>query len=305
MKQIPCLAFAVLLSLGAGVLPAAEEQQVPLKLAKIAPLPENLPAGTLETLKKKRERLETWRAGIKKKVEEFNNLGPVQSGSAAESLRRRDLEKLASETAALSNAVKTFNAEVEILSGTLPASAPAMASDTRRWSAGETQKVTACLQAFKDTELKAWVEHQAPRDRVAGTPSSLPPAASDMISANGTRLTFKDGFFDPRATDTKRENLLAFEAGKVLWAARITSQVGQGRSLENWFTDYLHSHPGLDAELKATPHRGEALTDLGDLADPQSRFAHVFRATALGLGSPQRQSELTQFKNAIAPLLKK
>ncbi|HRH97153.1 MAG TPA: hypothetical protein PLB55_14525 [Prosthecobacter sp.] len=305
MKQLPCLTFAVLMSLGSSVCLAAQEQQVSLKLAKIAPLPQNLPAAMLKALNKRRERLDTWRSDIKQKVEQFNTLGPVTPGSAADTLRRRDLEKLASETAACSIAVKKFNAELEALVASTSKNDPAASSGSRNWSAPENKKVLAALEAFKDAELREWIEHQAPKDRVPGTPSSLPPAASDMISANGTMLTFKDGFFDPRASDVKRENLLAFEAGKVLWAVNMTSKVEQGRSLEDWFKDFLHKNPGLVEEMKAARHQGEGLSDLGDLADTQSQFAHVFRAKALGLGSKERQLELTLFKNKISPLLKK
>ncbi|MBE7494369.1 MAG: hypothetical protein HS117_05460 [Verrucomicrobiaceae bacterium] len=305
MNQLPRLILVILMSLGSGVHLAAQEQQVSLKLAKIVPVPQNLPARTLDELNKRRERLDAWRSGIKQKVEEFNALGPVKPGSAADDLRRRDLAKLASETAACSAAVKKFNADVEALVPSPPAGDPSAASWTGHWEVAENKKALAALSAFKDARLKEWVEQKAPKDRVPGTPSSLPPAASDMISANGTLLTFKNGFFDSRASDAKRENLLAFEAGKVLWSAGMTRKVDQDRSLENWFKDFLRANPGLVEELKAEQHQGEGLSELGDLADTQSQFAHVFRAKALGLGSKERQSALALFENKISPLLER
>ncbi|MDZ4404555.1 hypothetical protein [Prosthecobacter sp.] len=305
MKQFPCLILVLLMSLSTTAQLAAEEQQVSIKLAKIVPVPQSLPATLLNDLNKRHERLDTWRSGIKEKVEKFNALGSFKPGSTEDALRRRDLEKLAEEAKSCSIAVKKFNAEVEALTASPSTRDQAAASWSRQWNAAENKKVLTALEAFKDAKLREWIENKAPKDRVPGTPSSLPPAASDMISANGTMLTFKDGFFDQRASDTKRENLLAFEAGKVLWSANMTGKVDQSQSLEDWFKGFLRTNPGLVEELKAARHQGEGLSDLGDLADAQSQFAHVFRARALGLGSKERQSELNLFKNKISPLLEK
>lgn len=306
MKQFVCLNLVLLLSMGLTVLPAAAEQQVSIKLAKIVPLPQSLPATLLSDLNKRHERLDTWRSSIKEKVEKFNALGSFKPGSAEEILRRRDLEKLAEEAKSCSIAVKKFNAEVEALAvSSSTRNQPAASSWSGHWSAPDNKKVLAALESFKDAKLREWIENKASKDRVPGTSSSLPPAASDMISANGTMLTFKDGFFDPRASDTKRENLLAFEAGKVLWSANMTGRVDLSQSLEDWFKGFLRKNPGLVEEMKAARHQDEGLSDLGDLADTQSQFAHVFRAHALGLGSKERQSALNFFKNKIAPFLEK
>lgn len=108
----------------------AIEEQASIKLTKIVAIPSSLPADVLSDLNKRRQRLDTWRSEIKQKVENFNALGPVESGSAADSLRRRDLEKLVTESNSCSTAVKKFNAEVEA----------AVAAERSKVSSGQSQR---------------------------------------------------------------------------------------------------------------------------------------------------------------------
>lgn len=106
------LAFAVLFGAASSIGLRADEQ-VAMKLAKIAPLTKIRSAAVLGGLTERRERLEIMRSEVKQKVEKFNALGPVKPGSAAEKQRRRALEELAGAVKSCTQEVSLFNTEVE------------------------------------------------------------------------------------------------------------------------------------------------------------------------------------------------
>jgi hypothetical protein len=96
-------------------------------------------------------------------------------------------------------------------------------------------------------------------------------------------LKFRGVFFTD-ITDARRENLLAFEGGRVFWNLVKNKPLKTGGTVESWWNAFYGDHSSI-WEMKAAMHKGDALGELSD-NDPGAMMAYVFRAEALGLEKP-------------------
>lgn len=290
------LVYLTVILLGLATTALAQDE-IEIELTKIYSVPKNIESAERSILQKRYESLKAEREPVKSEVLQINSSSPVEKSSSAYTQRRERLQELATVGQRLSAKIKTFNADVAI------ASSPE--SWIGQWLPDERQKTATIFQAIADPACRTWLERRAPKGRVAGTPSGLPggPSASDLISANDGVLRIKTPFFDPRISDPERENLVAFEAGKVFWTVHANTKVNGDQTLEKWFTEFSEHNRDLISKLKATPYNGYHLEALGDLADPQSEFGHVFRGQAFGLIDKKGQTQAEAFQKRILPLL--
>lgn len=155
------------------------------------------------------------------------------------------------------------------------------------------ETVEGILQAVAESELKNWITGYVQLERFRR--DDFGP-----ITANGSTLRFKNGFFSNNLTGAKRENLLAFEAGKVFWNTMRHKRVKAGGTLEQWFIGYSSRHSSIIADMKTAAHKNVGLSELGDI-DTASQFAYVFRARALQLN---KASDRLDFDEHVNPLLR-
>ena len=106
------------------------------------------------------------------------------------------------------------------------------------------------------------------------------------ISANDGTLRFKDGFFEER-NPARRENLVAFAAGKVFWNRMKSQRLADGQTLEAWFIAFSAANGSVIADMRLAKHNGDDLSAYGDLIDGPSQFGQVFRLNALQLAQPE------------------
>jgi hypothetical protein len=172
---------------------------------------------------------------------------------------------------------------------------------TGTWSDREKGVVSDLLRGFKDESLRDWIEAQAEANRFKANNFG-------SISVNGSTLRFRDGFFQEKPA--RRENLLAFEAGKAFWNSNKDRQLGDGKTLESWFFAYSAVHGSVITDMKVAKNQGgDDLSTLGDF-DAVSQFAYMFRAQALQLARPaaarssqkEWESVSKEFRARIAPL---
>lgn len=290
------LAYLTAMLLGLANTSRAQDE-IEIELTKIYSVPKNIGSAERSILQKRYESLKAERDPVKSEVLQINSSSPVEKDSSAYTQRRKRLQELATVGQRLSAKVKTFNADVAV------ASSPE--SWIGQWLPDEKQKTATIFQAIVDPACRTWLERRAPKGRVAGTPSGLPggPSASDLISANDGVLRIKTPFFDPRISDSERENLVAFEAGKVFWTVHGKTKVNGDQTLEEWFTEFSEHNRDLIGKLKGTAYNEYHLGTLGDLADPQSEFGHVFRGQAFGLIDKKWKTQAEAFQKRIQPLL--
>ncbi|MBI2296297.1 MAG: hypothetical protein HYU76_09770, partial [Betaproteobacteria bacterium] len=81
---------------------------------------------------------------------------------------------------------------------------------TGNWDEKEKKLVNDALRGLKDGNLRNWITASAQLNRFKDN-------AFSPLTASGSVLRFKDGFFLGDITVANRENLIAFEAGKVFW----------------------------------------------------------------------------------------
>jgi hypothetical protein len=294
------LALAAMLPL--ALLTAAE--QITIKLVRVDPIPVSYTGPDRQRLEERWRDLTDERNGIRAEVRTINEKPPVPVDSEEYAGRRKKLLEKASDARALSVRIEKFNAELKTAVAA-NAGAPGWPGT---WPEKEKDEVTAMLGRIPRTEYREWLKAKAEKIRVAAPTDSVPTsvvATSGMISANGTQLTFKNAFFEKQVGGNQRLNLLAFEGGKVFWAMHKGDTLSNGQTLEEWHAKFVNANPGLLDSLKKAKHAGYSLSELGDLADSQSQFAHVFRAAALGMKAPQWRSELETFHDQIAPFLKR
>lgn len=172
---------------------------------------------------------------------------------------------------------------------------------TGKWNETEMEVVDRALQGFKGSELKNWIARKISFERFKR--DTFGP-----LTANESTLRFKDDFFSSDLTDAGRENLLAFEAGKVFWNEMKDKPVEPERkTLERWFNSYGHS--SVTEAMQAAAHNGETLSGLGDL-DVASQFGYIFRAKAIEVDKSSDAIErqkwdavIHDFDTHVGPLL--
>jgi predicted nucleic acid-binding Zn-ribbon protein len=172
------------------------------------------------------------------------------------------------------------------------------------WKDEDKRTVGAAVGGVRDAEVRSWIVRTADLDRY--TADTVSP-----VSANGSTLRFRDGFFDRATTRATRENLLAFEAGKVCWSVLQDKVLPDGRTVAAWFAGYAADHSAAIGAMRAAPHRDENLTRYADVVDTPSAFGHAFRAQALQLTRPPNagtqeawNNAMKDFRDHVAPLLR-
>jgi len=196
--------------------------------------------------------------------------------------------------------VERFNARFEQALARVQPPKPPSGSFSGSWNDGDRRVVAESLRALKDADLQAWLSGRAEKNRYKADNFS-------PITANGTTLRIKDGFFqEPKA---RRENLLAFEGGKVFWNAMKDQRLPDGATLESWFIQYASAHLGAIGEMKGAKHDGVDFSGLGDF-DTTSQFAYVFRTQALQIARPagrtgqEEWDRMTrEFRSRVLPLV--
>lgn len=166
------------------------------------------------------------------------------------------------------------------------------------WDKEEKDKVHEALSGFKDGKLKNWIAKNAEFNRDK-TFSSIPRPA---MGADKSVLNFNDDFFSNDITnadgsrvknpDARRENLIAFEGGKVFWNHMKDSQ-------RDKLIDLAKRHGSVISQMKAANHENENLKWLADYGDYQSMFAYVFRAKALQLDKPKDKKGKQEWGDVI------
>ena len=197
--------------------------------------------------------------------------------------------------------LERFNTRLEQALSKVQPPKPAPVSFTGNWSDRDKQLVNESLRGLKDADLRSWIGSKAELNRFKADNFS-------PLTANGSTLRFKDGFFQEQPA--RRENLIAFEAGKVFWNSMKDRRLADGSTLESWFVAYSGARGYVIADMKAARHKGDDWSGLGDLIDAPSQFGHVFRAQALqltrpgGRGSQQEWDRFTsEFRTRVNPLL--
>ena len=172
---------------------------------------------------------------------------------------------------------------------------------TGNWNDIEKQLVNDSLRGLKDGDLRNWIATKAELNRFKA--NNFGP-----LTANGSTLRLKDGFFQEQPA--RRENLIAFEAGKVFWNSMKDRRLADGSTLESWFIRYSGRHGSVIADMKVAKHKGDNFSGLGDIDTP-SQFGYMFRALALQLTRPagrgtkqEWDSVVNEFRNRINPLLR-
>lgn len=283
-----------------------------ISIRKLDELPPELVGVQRSALAERRERLNGVRSDL---LAEAKRIGQRFSGKSApdgSKILREFGEAVADFQ---SRRADPFNREADQFNADVAAAGAGAAAGGRswtgRWTANETNLVWRSIETWQDKELRDWTYNSAAKVRTEGVSDSTALvgsgrtrlAANNMISANGTNLTFKSGFFVESVDEAVRANLVAFEAGKVAWATIGAHGAGANADLEKWFQSFIAAHPGLIHEIHAAAYGGRDLSGLGD-QDTPSGFGYVFSARALGLGGKRWEGALQEFHGHVFPLLR-
>jgi hypothetical protein len=166
----------------------------------------------------------------------------------------------------------------------------------RRWSPAEKEVMNRVMNALADHGLRNWIAKNVHFERDPSDDIS-PISAGGTKLGDANKLRVKDDFFTSATTTARRENLLAFEAGKVFWVVNgLTYPVSKD----------------VAGAMKTTLHppNGESLSGTFD-PDAASDFGHVFRAQAFRFLIPQEdkglrekwETEICEFEKRVKPFL--
>lgn len=150
------------------------------------------------------------------------------------------------------------------------------------WRSEDRDVATAALRGLKDATLRDWMAAHVQFGR-------FPDDNVSPLSASGAMLRFKDVYFAQSTPPAQRENLLAFEGGKVFYETMKDVRLEDGRTFERWFLGYYPAHTSVIADMSAARHGGQPL-GTSDFVDAHSAFGHLFRAQALELELPSGHS---------------
>lgn len=159
-----------------------------------------------------------------------------------------------------------------------------------KWDENEKKLVNNTLRGLKDGKLRNWIAANVQFNR--SKPDGVSP-----LSVNGSVLNFKDDFFT-KSTNAKRENLIAFEAGKAFWNSMKDKPVGEGKTLETWFIGYYGGHFSAIGDMHTAKHGNEDLPTT-DRLDAPSSFAHIFRAQVLQMNRPKEPKAQQEWNTVI------
>lgn len=159
------------------------------------------------------------------------------------------------------------------------------------WKSTDQDLVYSTLRGITSLDLKEWMAANVMFGR-------YPDDGTSALSASGSTLRFKDRFFSAGTSLAQRENLIAFEGGKVFYDKMKDMPLKSGGTLGSWFRTYYYRHTAMIEMMKETRHRDEEFSTT-DLYDEYSRFAHVFRAKALQLHKPEGQREQREWDEVM------
>lgn len=162
------------------------------------------------------------------------------------------------------------------------------------WRSEDRVVVVDVLRGMKDAELMDWMATHVQFGR-------FPDDNVSPLSASGAMLRFKDVYFDRRTSPAQRENLLAFEGGKVFYETMKEVSLEDGRTFERWFLGYYPAHSSVISDMSEARHEGQPLGTT-DFVDAHSAFGHLFRAQALELERPigqDRQKDWDEVQQAF------
>jgi hypothetical protein len=175
---------------------------------------------------------------------------------------------------------------------------------TGNWKSSEKAQVKDALRAVKDESIRNWIMKNVELERTTIN-NEIP------VSASAGRLKFKDSYFAKGVTDSARDNLLVFEAGKAFWHKMKDTPLPSGGTLTTWFGGFAGEHLSVIIDMRKAKYNNENLTRYFDSIDTDSSFGHVFRAMALELENPSEDksqkkwdSAMNEFRSHIEPLLK-
>lgn len=170
------------------------------------------------------------------------------------------------------------------------------------------------LRSSKDKKIRDWIVNNVDcrfSDRIQDYDpmSTLPQMISPWVGS-GPYLIFTQSFL----TETKatRENLIAFESGKLFFTIMKDKPVKDGKTLESWFRDFerLHSSIIEIMENAKSKDQNEDFPKIGDI-ELVSMFGYIFRAHALQLDKPKDKKArrewdeaIHEFKKHVNPLLR-
>ena len=160
-------------------------------------------------------------------------------------------------------------------------------------------------RASKDKGIRNWIVN-------VKWELSKRPTDKDFLSpwVGDSCLIFNERFL----TETKatRENLVAFESGKLFFTIMKNKPVKDGNTLEIWWAKYSFWHSSMIAKMQyvKSKDQNEDLSMIRDF-DKESQFGYIFRVQALQLDKPKDKKErqewdknLREFRTYIDPLLR-
>lgn len=153
-----------------------------------------------------------------------------------------------------------------------------VASWSSEWGDEDQDIAVDALRGMKDETLRNWLAAHVEFGR-------FPDDKVSPLSASGSTLRFKDAYFARNLEPAQRENLLAFEGGKVFYEMTKDVPVAGGQTFERWFFGFYGAHMAVISDMAAASHQGQSL-GTSDLLDAHSAFGHLFRAQALELDIP-------------------
>lgn len=166
-----------------------------------------------------------------------------------------------------------------------------VANWSANWGTTDAGLAKVALGGFEDAGLMNWLAAHANFGR-------YPDDGTSPLSVSGSTLRFKDRFFAAGTSPAQRENLVAFEGGKLFYNRMKDTPLQGGGTLGSWFRGYYGGHTSIIEEMMDTKHGDEAVHTT-DFYDEHSRFASVFRSQALQLEKPKGYWEKKEWEDVM------
>jgi len=146
--------------------------------------------------------------------------------------------------------------------------------------------------AVKDKVIRDWIV-KVPCKFLndSGQKKQLSPWVGDGY------LIFTETFLTE--TPAVRENLIAFESGKLFFTMMKDKPVKDGKTLETWFYGYSGRYNSTISNMRWAKHQNEDLSMIIDLPDYPSEFGYIFRAQALQLDKPKDKKARQEWDKAL------
>ena len=165
-----------------------------------------------------------------------------------------------------------------------------LTTEEKVWAYGSN-----ATSAVKDKVIRDWIV-KVPRKFLNDSRLNDQPSP---WADSGCCLIFTESFLtESKAT---RENLIAFESGKLFFTMMQGKTIKNGKTLEKWFEDFssLYSSTILDMREAKSKDQNENLVRFIDYVKPEEKFGHIFRAQALQLDKPKDEKALKEWNKAL------